>query len=261
MVAFSLTACTGSSNKSANGSSSQLDTLQHVLSTKTLRVGVIANVPPNGYYDDKNNFVGFDPDLAAMLAADLGVQLKLTVLANSAARESSLIAGDEDLVAADFAVTPARAEVIDFSIPYMVAPLVLVGRQGDGITDYNDLGGHTVGIVTGTTQEILATIAPKDAKIVRFGTDAAMRQAFVSKQIDAHLAGQNVAETEVKDVPGAEIKGIVSNQDVSLGVPKNDQNWLNWVNWALTYHGERGELGALYQKWFNEPMPKVLPDF
>ena len=258
-----LTACdtTNSSNSSASASSGQ-STLDKVLSSKVLRVGVILGAPPFGQMDANNNFVGYDPDVVGLLASDLKATVKMTVLPTSPARITALAAGDVDIVAADFTMTPVRAETVSFTVPYAQESVVLVGHQGDGIRTYADLAGRKVGIVTGTTQEILTQLAPK-AVFVRFTTDPAMRQAFISGQIEAHLGDSGVAAAEVKASPDQhfEIKQTIQQDMISLGVRRGDIEWLNWVNGALTYHGLHGDLQALYLKWFNEPMPKVLPSF
>ena len=51
--------------------------LDEILKSGVLKMGVNPGLPPLAKYDDKNNLVGFDPDIGAKLAEMLGVKLEL----------------------------------------------------------------------------------------------------------------------------------------------------------------------------------------
>ncbi len=51
--------------------------LDEILSSGVLKMGVNPGLPPLAKYNDKNNLVGFDPDIGAKLAEMLGVKLEL----------------------------------------------------------------------------------------------------------------------------------------------------------------------------------------
>ena len=51
--------------------------LDEILKSGVLKMGVNPGLPPLAKYDDKNNLVGFDPDIGAKLAEMLGVELEL----------------------------------------------------------------------------------------------------------------------------------------------------------------------------------------
>ncbi|SVB72642.1 uncharacterized protein METZ01_LOCUS225496, partial [marine metagenome] len=51
--------------------------LDEILSSGVLKMGVNPGLPPLAKYDDKNDLVGFDPDIGAKLAEMLGVKLEL----------------------------------------------------------------------------------------------------------------------------------------------------------------------------------------
>ena len=56
---------------------SQARSLDEILSTNKLVVGVNPTLPPLGKYNDKNEIVGFDVDLSQKLADMLGVALEI----------------------------------------------------------------------------------------------------------------------------------------------------------------------------------------
>lgn len=51
--------------------------LDEILSSGVLKMGVNPGLPPLAKYNDKNDLVGFDPDIGAKLAEMLGVKLEL----------------------------------------------------------------------------------------------------------------------------------------------------------------------------------------
>ena len=58
-------------------SASEARTLDEIVKSGTIRVGVNPTLPPLGKFDDKNEIVGFDVDFAAEIAKMLGVKLEV----------------------------------------------------------------------------------------------------------------------------------------------------------------------------------------
>ena len=71
--------------------------LDEILSSGTLKVGVNPTLPPLGTYDDKNQIVGFDVDYAQKLADMLGVKLEV-VQVGSPDRIPFVASGKIDIV-------------------------------------------------------------------------------------------------------------------------------------------------------------------
>ena len=58
------------------------------------------------------------------------------------------------IILANFTVTPARKEVVDFANPYMKVALGVVSKDGSVITDLEQLKGKTLIVDKGTTADI-----------------------------------------------------------------------------------------------------------
>ncbi len=71
--------------------------------------------------------VGFDYELALMLARELGVRLQVVVPRKSGEMIDWLLAGKGDFIAASFTATPERQEQVAFSRPYLYVDEMLVG--------------------------------------------------------------------------------------------------------------------------------------
>jgi Na+/H+-dicarboxylate symporter/ABC-type amino acid transport substrate-binding protein len=104
--------------------------LAAILSRGTLRVGYPSDRLPWVFTNSEGRLVGFDVDLAHLLAADLGVALEfVNVPPERMAR--FLDDGRVDLAVGGLVVTPERALQMRFTQPYMDATLAFVMRDDE----------------------------------------------------------------------------------------------------------------------------------
>jgi polar amino acid transport system substrate-binding protein len=86
-----------------------------------IRVAVFGDKPPFGYLDENGKNAGFDIVIAKRVVKDLlGNENAVEwVLLEPANRVDYLESNKVDIVFANFTVTKARAERVDFALPYM----------------------------------------------------------------------------------------------------------------------------------------------
>ncbi|MDR2390857.1 MAG: transporter substrate-binding domain-containing protein, partial [Planctomycetota bacterium] len=115
------------------------------------------NYRPFEYRDEKtNDLVGYDIDLAKIIANKIGVPLEAQDM-NFQSIIPTLQNGRADIVIAAMYITPARREVVDFADPYMDTGMVLVVRKdNETIKGERDLDGLTVGAKASATSEKIA---------------------------------------------------------------------------------------------------------
>ena len=97
-------------------------TLDEIKDSGKLVVGVFSDKKPFGYVDENGDYQGYDVYFARRLAEDLGVDLEL-VSVDAPNRVEYLTSAKVDVILANFTVTPERAEVVDFALPYMKVAL------------------------------------------------------------------------------------------------------------------------------------------
>lgn len=161
----------------------QADTLDDIKKAGKVRIAIDLAIPPFGMADDKMQPTGSDVDLARLLAKDLGVELEI-VTTTGPTRIPFLQTNKADLVVSTLSITPERAKVVDFSVPYADHPSVVAGMKSDAIKQMSDLDGKKVAVVRGTTQDTDLTRQAKGAQLVRYEDDATMALAFASGQVD-----------------------------------------------------------------------------
>ena len=119
-------------------SASEARTLDEIVKSGTIKVGVNPTLPPLGKFDEKNEIVGFDVDFAAEIAKMLGVKLEI-VQVGSPDRIPFVAAGKIDFVMGAMTRNPERAKVIDFTVPVHTEVFGVLTTEGKPFQAWQDL--------------------------------------------------------------------------------------------------------------------------
>jgi polar amino acid transport system substrate-binding protein len=235
------------------------DVLDDIRKAKKVRIAIDFGVPPYGMTDEKMQPAGSDVDTARALAKDWGVELEI-VPTTGASRIPSLQTGKADLVISTLSITPERAKVIDFSVPYATLRTVIAGTKAEKVSSMADLAGKTVGTTRGTTHDTYLSQNAKDAKVIRYEDDATTAQAFVSGQVDlfstaelllAPIAARNPARN-------LELKFVLQSFKLAVGVKKGETRLLEEVNSWVRANLKNGTLNAIYKKHHGNDLPPEI---
>ena len=178
------------------------DTLDDIKKAGKIRIAIDLAIPPFGMTDDKMQPTGSDVDLARLLAKDLGVELEI-VTTTGPTRIPMLQTNKADIVVSTLSITPDRAKVIDFTVPYADHPSVVAGLTSLKIKELSDLDGKKVAVVRGTTQDTDLTQKAKGAQLVRYEDDATMALAVASGQVDILATARSLSAGDQQEESGA----------------------------------------------------------
>ena len=163
---------------------SRVRTLQDIKDSGTLVIGVFSDKKPFGYVDENGDYQGYDVYLARRLAQDLGVELKLVSM-DAPNRVDYLTSAKVDIILSNFTVTPARAEVVDFALPYMKVALGVVSPDSALITTAAQLAGKTLIVSKGTTAETYFAENHPEVRLLKFDTYTEAFNALLDGRGDA----------------------------------------------------------------------------
>ncbi|HSW87136.1 MAG TPA: cation:dicarboxylase symporter family transporter, partial [Rhabdochlamydiaceae bacterium] len=104
------------------------DAFDHILSTRTLRVGFNTNVVPFCFYSNNHEIVGYDVAFALELAKDLGCRLELVPM-EFGNLEKDLKEDRYDIAMSAVSINEKRLQQLNFSHPYLTGKVVLVVRK------------------------------------------------------------------------------------------------------------------------------------
>jgi polar amino acid transport system substrate-binding protein len=233
----------------------QARTLDEILSSQKLIVGVNPSVPPTALFNDKNELDGFDVQFSRKIAAMLGVDVEFVqVGAND--RVPFVASGKVDYVMGAMTRTPARAKVIDFTVPVTTEANAVLTTEGKPIEKWQDLNDakYTVAEVRGTTSADFVRANLPQAKLLLLDDHPSLVTALAQGRADASI---NVVELEVKymalhpDVKWRTLPTPVHLYYNGLGVAKGNDSLRLWLNIAIFELLSDGTVDALWKEWFK----------
>ena len=226
-------------------------TVQEIKDSGVIRIGVFTDKAPFGYIDENGKNQGYDVYFTDRLAKDLGVQVEYISL-DPASRVEHAETGKADIVAANFTVTPERAEKVDFSLPYMKVSLGVVSPDGAVIKSVEELKDKTLIVSKGTTAEYYFSKNHPEVKLQKYDSYADAYNALLDGRGDAFSTDNTEVLAWAKSNPGFTV-GIESLGDVdtiAVAVQKGNTDLLNWIN------NEIKELGK--ENFFHEAYKATL---
>ncbi len=243
----------------AFGNAAHADTLENIKQTKKIRIGIDLGVPPYGMIDEKVQPGGLDVEVARLLAQDLGAEI-VFVPTVGATRIPNLQTGKADLIISTLSITPERAKVIDFSVPYTPIQTIVAAPKSINIKSMADLAGKTVKTSRGTGMDMQLTREAKGATIVRYEDDATLTTAAVTGQAEI-IGTTNTAMYVINQKKPPQIfeqKFVMSNFLAAVGVRKDEPQLLNWVNNWVKTNLKNGKLNAIFKKYFDQDLPEEI---
>jgi len=236
--------------------------LDDIKSNGTLRVGAGVYPPfmirkPDGSYD------GVDVELLGQMAKDLGVKLELidtgwdTIVAGIVTKKWDVVSG--------ICATAKRAEVIDFSDPYLKVGGVLgVLPSNTKIQKLEDANasGVLIADIAGSWNEEISKAAFPNAQHKAFSqiTQTDLVQELLAGRADAAVFDAPVTSSDIEAHFGVgKIKFLPSTTQVidilpcplSYGIFKGDKAFQDYINAFFAKKKASGELDTLINKWMK----------
>ncbi|PJG83219.1 cysteine ABC transporter substrate-binding protein [Caviibacterium pharyngocola] len=249
LLATGLSACNDKEKAPAEQALSSVEQLQKAGS---VRIGVFSDKPPFGYVDSQGKSQGFDVEIAKAIGKDLlGDENKVQyVLVEAANRVEYLQSNKVDIILANFTVTPARQEVVDFAKPYMNVALGVVSKDGAEITDIAQLEGKTLLVNKGTTADAYFSKNYPNINLLKFEQNTETFEALRDGRGDALAHDNTLLFAWAKENPGftVGIKNLGDQDFIAPAVKKGDTALLNWLNAEIEKLGKEGVLKQAYDK-------------
>ena len=198
----------------------------------TITWGLAATFPPFEYIDDGKP-VGFDIDLAGMLAKKLTLTSTVTTF-EFKGLIPALLGKRIDAIISGMYINAERREVADF-VPYLLVGNQIVVRNGNpaGLSDRMSLCGHRVSAPVGTVFEIAASKVnadceaagkPKLSMLPLAGTTGSAL-ALSQDRADAIIVSTPTAVSLIQTAPGTyQTAGEPFDNETKVGIAVNKDN-------------------------------------
>lgn len=234
----------------------------NIQKTKTIRAGIMTNSIPGAYYNEKNEWVGFDVDIANEIAKRLGLKIEQVPVTDKT-RIGFLQQGRIDISVANMTHKRERDKSIDFSITYFFDGQKMLAKKGK-FSKWEDLVGKTIATVQGTTSEInVRKLMNKlgGAKIIPFQDYPSAFNALKIGRAQAFTTDSTILLGYAAKDPGKyELVGdFFSDEPYGIGLPEDDSKLRDAVNFTLQDMWKDGTYMEIYNKWYGPDTPYYFP--
>ncbi len=222
---------------------------------ETLKMGTNAAFPPYEFYDDETGeIVGIDAEVAAAIAAKLGMELEITDM-DFDALIPAVANGKVDVVLAGLTVTEERKQNVDFTASYATGVQVVIVKEGSEVTLdalFAEGASHKIGVQQGTTGDLYCTWDLEDtgkASIERFKTGADAILALTTGKVDCVVIDNEPAKNFVAANEGLAILATeYITEDYAIALAKGSE-MTEKINAALEELIADGTVAAIIEKY------------
>lgn len=230
----------------AFGTPQTTDRLSEIKQRGYLEVVFVNNHnPPFIMQNKEGEAIGFNIMLSQEIAKALGVELRLRAATVQDDAVDQLASGQGDLIIASLSITQERAQRINFSIPYFSQrEAIIFGQKSfsllkerekhESVQSFFDKG-MSLGVVKGTSYVKFAKEQFPKAKLVLYDTWTHLEDDLRKGTVGAAFWHEFQANQIISSRPEEALlykviflKGSVD--ELAIGVPKGNQDFLEWLN-------------------------------
>ncbi|AIR91517.1 glutamine ABC transporter substrate-binding protein GlnH [Pseudomonas cremoricolorata] len=200
-----------------------------------------------------NEYVGFDIDLWAAIAKELGVSYTLKPMDFNGIIPA-LQTRNVDAALAGITIKEERKQAIDFSDGYYDSGfLLMVQSDNDSIKGEADIAGKSLAVKSGTSAADYAKANLKAKDLRQFPNIDNAYLELRTGRVDAAMHDTPNVLYYIKTAGEGKVKAVGSQmmaQQYGIGFPKGSE-LREPVNAALKKLRENGTYAQIYEKWFG----------
>jgi len=240
--------------------------LQQIQKRGSLRVAIRINRRPMAFQEIEDGaYIGFEVDLAHLLARRLGVKVELLPTRFKRILPK-VVSGEADCAIACITHRQDRERFVDFSISYFLeTERVLVYRQS-GVHSLTDLKHKKVAVVSGDSVEEHISSIFSDIMLYVVDGYPDHYEAFESGLVQA-VAADYLRLKEYMLTRAAEpeqcyiLTDVIAYAPYGIVLPENDSDWRDFVNLALMRAFRDGSFERIFNKWFSRDSGFAIDDY
>jgi ABC-type amino acid transport substrate-binding protein len=217
-------------------------------------VGVKADAPPFSLQTSPGEFMGFEVDLAKLLAKNMGLALEL-VPVSAKDRSPYVLQEKVDLIMATMTLTHSREEILDFSVPYFEVGQGLIVKSESDVQGFMDLNGCAVAVLEGTQAfHTLSRVQPNCRLLIVSSYEEGI-QLVLKGEAEA-LCSDHVLLTGLLYEHESRtnlrlLQQTFAPDTYAVGMKENESSLRDAVNSGLYKIWEDGAWQDVYETWFG----------
>ena len=222
-----------------------------------LVLGTSGNMPSMSETRD-GKVVGFDIDLARLMASGMGVKLDIKTMAFDKLLPA-LEKGDVDVVISNVTINPERNMRVAFVGPYMTSGKCIVAKKdalarAEAAEDLNT-SSTRLATLAGSTSAAFAKALLPNASLTLVDDYAKAVTMVNSDTIGGLLTDYPICLSILKSHPNAgfvSLFSLLTYEPVGIALRGSDPLYINWTENFLTRVQGMGLLDELSMRWFGK---------
>lgn len=232
-------------------------TLSRITQRGELVLGTSGNMPPMTEALEDGKVVGFDIDMARLMASGMNVKLNIKVLPFDQLLPA-LERGDVDVVISNITMTPERNLHAAFVGPYMTSGKCVITRKAglakaEKAADINVPETRLAALAGSTSADFIKTLLPK-ATLTLVQNNEAGVGLITDNKVDGMMADYPVCLSILQRHPAAgfvSLMSLLNYEPIGIAVPANDTLFINWTENFLQRLQGVGLFDELSNRWFG----------
>jgi polar amino acid transport system substrate-binding protein len=219
-----------------------------VKTRKRWLIGVKCDFPPFGYINKDGKHAGYDVEVAkqfARFAFGKATRVSMTCV-TTPSRIPTLTSNRVDIIISTLTYTKARAQVIDFSLPYYGATGRLLVPNNSSITRLRQLSGKTISTTRGSIYDRWLKNCFKNTNVMLADTTSAAYLAVSQRRADGFMFDDAFLVGVAANDPNTKLIGA-KFLDIpwGIGIRKNEPAMRAWVNAAIRLMKKRDQFWVI----------------
>lgn len=234
------------------------NTLSNIIDNGEIRIGMTGNQPPYSMKAKNGRLMGYEVDLATILAGSIGVKLKIVELPFSELIPE-LQSGNIDAVMSGMTITPRRNLKVLFAGPYTLSGKSILTKSKvlSEISEASEANvrSYKITCLKGSTSEKFVRSYMPDSEIIPVENYDIGIDMVLHDQADALVADLAICIVTLlkhQDEGLVMLDEPLTIEPIGMALPPDDHQFLNLVEKYLAALELSGAFQLLDQLWFED---------
>lgn len=231
--------------------------IQRIKSSGELRVGTSGNQPPYSLKTKEDKIVGYEIDMATLLAGAMDLEVKIVEMPFSELLPA-LEAGKIDVVMSGMTITTERNMKAAFVGPYMVSGKSILTKTAkleklDEAEEINQSAVTLTALKGSTSEQFVKAFLPNAKLIAAANYDEAVKLVLDDK-VGAMISDVEIIAVTMMRYPNSDLTALaepLTIEPIGMALPADDALFINLVENYFKALELGGYLEAIQANWFE----------
>lgn len=239
-----------------NTNANAQEIIDNIIKNGELRIGTTGTQPPYAMESVEGGLIGYEVDLANLIASEIGVELKIVEMPFKELLPS-LQANKVDIIMSGMTMTTSRNTQVIFLGPYIysgksILTMAHIYIEMQTTNELNKSSNKITTLAGSTSEKFVLQYMPKAKLLAESNYDDCLKLVIDGKA-DLMLADFSICSYTLLRNPDLGLETFdepITKEPIGMAVKHTDPLFINLLNNLLTQFDADGTLEDLNDKWF-----------